>query len=796
MTDTKKPGAKRAPAKKTTSSKTTAAKKSAAKRPRKSPSKKPSNGKRSWLKIIWSFSWKAGVALAAVLLFVGIYLDSVVKDRFDGQLFDLPTVVYARILNLSPGENITIKEMRNELDVLNYRKVSQPRYPGEYSSSSTRIELIRRPFEFADGPEPDRHVMLHFSSSGLQRIQSLESKGDLGYLRIEPKMLGMLEKDQNEQRLFLRRDQFPEVLVDALLATEDRDFYQHDGVSPLAIGRALVANIKAGRTVQGGSTLTQQLAKNLFLTRDKTLWRKVREAYIALILDYRYSKDRILEAYLNEVYLGQSGGDAIHGFALASRYYFGQPIQELRIDQLAMLVGMVKGPSYYNPIRYPERTKTRRDLVLRLLMQQDMLTAQQYEQAVNRPLDTQSKPRIASRQPAYFQQLNIELKEKVGDNFKAETGLRLFTSLDPVSQSKLEQAIAKKVPELAKRAGKELEAAAVAVDRHSGEIRAMVGGKRVGYEGFNRALNASRPIGSLVKPAIYLTALEQPEKYNLATTLHDTPLSLKGSKGSVWSPRNFDRKFRGDVPLYLALAKSLNVPTVRLGMELGIPEVSATLERLGVDKNEIRPVPSMFLGSFSLTPFEVAQMYQTVTNSGKRAKLSALRSVIDMDGNVLYQSLPRSSQAVDQQAAWLTTYAMKQGVAQGTGRFLQSQFAWAALAGKTGTSNDSRDSWFVGVDGREVTTVWLGRDDNKSTKLTGSSGALRVYAEYLKQRIPERLELPWPKEVTTLGFQKAANGALEMNCRSEYKLPVWDKSGQIKQQCEKKSNWLNNLFDW
>ncbi|BBM63860.1 penicillin-binding protein 1B [Vibrio alfacsensis] len=796
MTDTKKPSVKKSPAKKATPNKSTTAKSSSAKRPKRSPSKKPSGEKRSWLKTIWSFSWKAGVALAAVLVFVGIYLDSVVKDRFDGQLFDLPTVVYARILTLSPGENISVKEMRNELDVLNYRKVSQPRYPGEYSSSSTRIELIRRPFEFNDGPEPDRHVMLHFSDSGLQRIQSLESKGDLGYLRIEPKMLGMLEKDQNEQRLFLRRDQFPEILVDALLATEDRDFYQHDGVSPLAIGRALVANIKAGRTVQGGSTLTQQLAKNLFLTRDKTLWRKVREAYIALILDYRYSKDRILEAYLNEVYLGQSGGDAIHGFGLASRYYFGQPIQELRIDQLAMLVGMVKGPSYYNPIRYPERTKERRDLVLRLLMQQDMLTAEQYEQAVNRPLDTQSKPRIASRQPAYFQQLNIELKEKVGDNFKSDTGLRLFTSLDPVSQSKLEKAIAKKVPELAQRAGKELEAAAVAVDRHSGEVRAMVGGKRVGYEGFNRALNASRPIGSLVKPAIYLTALEQPEKYNLATTLHDTPLSLKGSKGTVWSPRNFDRKFRGDVPLYLALAKSLNVPTVRLGMQLGIPEVSDTLGRLGVDKQEIRPVPSMFLGAFSLTPFEVAQMYQTLTNSGKRAKLSALRSVIDMEGNVLYQSLPKSSPAVDEQAAWLTTYAMKQGVAQGTGRFLQSQFAWAALAGKTGTSNDSRDSWFVGIDGREVTTIWLGRDDNKSTKLTGSSGALRVYAEYLQQRIPERLDLPWPREVTTLGFQKTPQGALEMNCRSEYKLPVWDKTGQIKQQCEKKSNWLNKLFDW
>lgn len=790
MTNTKKPSTKKAPAKKKTAAKSTAT------RNKRSPGKKPDNGKRSWLKTLWSFGWKAGVALAAVLLFVGIYLDSVVKERFDGQLFELPTVVYARILNLSPGENITIKELRNELDVLNYRKVSTPRYPGEYSSSSTRIELIRRPFEFADGPEPDRHVMLHFSDGGLQRIQSLESKGDLGYLRLEPKMLGMLEKDQDEQRLFLRRDQFPEILVDALLATEDRNFYQHDGVSPLAIGRALVANIKAGRTVQGGSTLTQQLAKNLFLTRDKTLWRKLREAYIALILDYRYSKDRILEAYLNEVYLGQSGGEAIHGFGLASRYYFGQPISELRVDQLAMLVGMVKGPSYYNPIRYPERTKDRRDLVLRLLMQQNLLTAQEYDQAASRPLDTQSNPRIASRQPAYFQQLNIELKEKVGERFKAETGLRVFTSLDPVSQSKMEKAIAKKIPELAKRGGKDLEAAAVAVDRHSGEIRAMVGGKRAGYDGFNRALNASRPIGSLVKPAIYLTALEQPEKYNLGTTLHDTPLSLKGSEGTVWTPRNYDRKYRGDVPLYLALAKSLNVPTVRLGMELGIPEVTNTLERLGVSKNEIRPVPSMFLGAFSLTPLEVAQMYQTLTNSGKRARLTALRSVIDMEGHVLYQSLPRSSREVDEQAAWLTTYAMKQGVAQGTGRYLQNQFSWAALAGKTGTSNDTRDSWFVGVDGREVTTIWLGRDDNKPTNLTGASGALRVYAEYLSQRIPERLALPWPREVTTLGFKQTAEGGLEMNCRSEYKLPVWDKTGQAKQQCEKKSNWINDLFNW
>ncbi|WP_306331657.1 penicillin-binding protein 1B [Vibrio injensis] len=752
----------------------------------------------SWWRRLWGITWKCALALLAVLLFAGLYLDSVVKQRFEGQLFDLPTVMYARVLTLQPGDSITLAEVRNELDILNYRKVSQPRLAGEYSSSATRIELIRRPFEFADGPEADRHVMLTFDQNGLQQIQSLEARqGQLGFFRLDPKMLGMLERNALEQRLFLRREQFPEVMVDALLATEDRYFYQHDGISPWSIARAMLANLKAGRTVQGGSTLTQQLAKNIFLSSDRTLWRKVREAYLALIIDYRYSKDRILEAYLNEVYLGQNGREAIHGFGLASRLYFGQPLQELRIDQLALLVGMVKGPSFYHPVRFPERARERRDLVLRLMMDQNILTAQQYQQAIDRPLDVQSQPRIASRQPAYFQQVSIELRAQLAERFQADQGLRVFTSLDPVSQAKLEQAIAEQVPVLAKQAGNELEAAAIAVDRTSGEIRAMVGGKRTGYDGFNRALNASRPIGSLVKPAVYLTALAQPERYHLATTLMDKPISLKGSEGSVWTPRNFDRQYRGDVPLYQALAKSFNVPTVQLGMALGIDNVSKTLQQLGVDSQEIRPVPAMLLGAFSLTPYQVAQMYQTVTNSGRKAPLSALRSVVDLQGNVLYQSIPRVSQVVDEQAAWLTTYAMKQGVQQGTGRYLTNQFAWAALAGKTGTSSDRRDSWFVGVDGREVTTIWLGRDDNQPTQLTGASGALRVYAEYLRQRTPEVLSLPWPSGITMMGFKPTASGALQADCSNEFTLPVWDRSGEMKKQCENRpQEWLKNLFRW
>ncbi|CAM3501767.1 Penicillin-binding protein 1B [Vibrio aerogenes CECT 7868] len=765
---------------------------------KKSPasSGKPKGNKQSgWMKKFWKFGWKFGLTVATVVIFYGFYLNSVISKRFESQPYDLPTIVYARILNLSPGDQVSLQDIRHELDVLNYRKVARPRFAGEYSASSSKIEVIRRPFEFTDGAEPERHVMLFFNGDQLSRIYSMDMKKDLGFLRIEPKMLGMLEKNTPEQRLFLRREEFPEVMVDALLATEDRHFYQHDGIAPFAILRALVANVKAGRTVQGGSTLTQQLVKNIFLTNKRTLWRKLQEAYMALIIDYRFSKDRILEAYLNEVYLGQNGAEEVHGFGLASRLYFGQPLQELRIDQLALLVGMVKGASYYNPVRFPKRARTRRDLVLKLMMQQDILTAKQYAQAVVRPLDLQKYPHIARRQPAYFQQLSIELKHKIGDLYQADKGLKVFTTLDPVSQQELENAVR---ISLARLGNKKLESAAIAVDRHSGEIRAMVGGKRAGYDGFNRVLNASRQIGSLVKPAVYLTALSDPQEYNLTTALKDEPLSLKSAKGDIWTPQNFDRKFRGEVPLYLALAKSINIPTVRLGMKLGIQSVSRTLVHLGIDENEIRPLPSMFLGAFSLSPIQVAQMYQTLTNSGKKSPLSALRSVIDLDGNVLYQSIPKSKQAVSQQAAWLTTYAMKKGVMEGTGRYLNSRFSWAALAGKTGTSNDLRDSWFVGIDGREVTTVWVGRDDNKPTGLTGASGALRVYAAYLERRGPEKLTLPWPKGITMIGFDKQRDGTLKLACEEPLKFPVWDVGNRIKEQCkrDKPLHWLRKIFEW
>lgn len=755
--------------------KTTTAKKTASSK--RSASKK--NGSRSWkirvLRYLVILGFKFALIGIAISLVVGIYLDQIIKDKFQGQMWQLPATVYGRVLDLKPGMDISKRTVVAELKALKYLKVIKPIHPGEYAVSATRIELIRRPFDFVEGPEPANHVSLEFAKTKLVAINKIPSYRRLQFLKIEPQMLGMLNaRSSDEQRIFIPREQFPEVLIDALLATEDRNFFHHDGVSIVSILRALVANLKAGHTVQGGSTLTQQLAKNLFLTTERTLWRKLRELYIAVIIDHRYSKDRIIEAYLNEVYLGQSRGDEIHGFGLAARLYFGRPINELEIQDIALLVGLVKGPSYYNPWRYSARARERRDLVLKLMLKQNILTPRQFERAALKPLGIQKHPKLANSKPAYFQLLKAQLRENIGSEFRVDTGLRVFSTLDPVAQTNLEKAVVKTMPILEKKSGKGLQSAAVVADRKTGEIRAMIGGARPGYAGFNRAINASRQIGSLAKPSVYLTALMQPNKYNLATTLIDAPLAIKGDNGKIWSPKNYSKTYKGEVPLYLALAKSMNVPTVNLGMQLGVNAVRATQKELGLDISKIPQVPSIFLGSFTLTPLEVVQMFQTITSGGKKAPITTLLAVVDLDGRVLYKNNPQAERVVDERAAWLTTYIMKKVVTQGTARSLLWRFGNKALAGKTGTTDNYRDSWFVGADGNNVSTFWVGRDDNKPTKLTGSSGALKIYIDYLSRGDIAPLLLDWPKGIKTYRYKtKSDYMSLDEDCTGDIALPVW-----------------------
>lgn len=723
--------------------------------------------KRRWL---W-FLLKLFLILVVVMVAYGVYLDQKIRSRIDGKVWQLPAAVYGRMVNLEPDSLYSKQEMIKLLEATQYRQVTKMTRPGEFTVQANSIEMIRRPFDFPDSKEGQVRARLSFSGDRLESIENMDSGRQFGFFRLDPRLITMLSSPNGEQRLFVPRTGFPDLLVDTLIATEDRHFYEHDGISVYSIGRAVLANLTAGRAVQGGSTLTQQLVKNLFLTNKRTLWRKANEAYMALIMDARYSKDRILELYLNEVYLGQSGDDQIRGFPLASLYYFGRPVEELSLDQQALLVGMVKGASLYNPWRNPKLALERRNLVLRLLQEQQVIDQELYDMLSARPLGVQPRGGVISPQPAFMQMVRQELQSKLGDKVKDLSGVKIFTTFDSVAQDAAEKAVTEGIPALIKqRKLKDLETAMVVVDKTTGEVRAMVGGANPQFAGYNRAMQARRSIGSLAKPATYLTALSQPNQYRLNTWIADAPISLRQPNGQVWSPQNDDHRYSGQVMLVDALARSMNVPTVNLGMALGLPAVTETWTKLGVPKEQLHPVPAMLLGALNLTPVEVAQAFQTIASGGNRASLSVLRSVIAEDGSVLFQSFPQAEQAVPPQAAYLTLYTMQQVVQRGTGRALAAKFPKLHLAGKTGTTNNNVDTWFAGIDGREVVITWVGRDNNQPTKLYGASGAMAIYQRYLSNQSPVPLELTPPEDIVEMGVDDMGY----FQCGGGFRtLPVW-----------------------
>lgn len=757
----------------------------------------------------WRWFWflvKLGIVMAILLGIYGVYLAGKISDRLDGKVWDLPAAVYGRTVNLEPGMDYSLNEMVKLLEGMQYRKVTKITRAGEFSVTGNTIQMLRRPFDFPDSKEGQINARLTFGSSGLEKIENVDNGREFGFFRLDPKLITMLQSANGEQRLFLARSGFPDELVKALLVTEDRNFYEHDGISITSIGRALLANLTAGRAVQGGSTLTQQLVKNLFLSNERTLVRKANEAYMALIMDYRYDKDRILELYLNEVYLGQSGDEQIRGFPLASLYYFGRPVDELSLDQVALLVGMVKGASVYNPWRNPQNALERRNVVLKLLQTQGgVIDQEMYDVLSARPLDVKEKSGVITPQPAFMQLVRQELREKLGDKVDDLSGVKIFTTLDPVSQDAAENAVEEGVKAIrAERKKPELEGAMVVVDRISGEVRAMVGGSQPQFAGFNRAMAAERSIGSLAKPMTYLTALGIPDTYRLNTWLDDQPLTINvPGGGGTWSPRNDSKTFSGRVMLVDALARSINVPTVNLGMAVGLDAVADTFVRLGAPAKNIQKVPAMLLGAVNLTPLQVSQLFQTIGSGGNRATLSALRSVIAEDGTVIYQSFPQAQRAVAPQAAYMTLYGMQQVVERGTAaRRLGSKFGKYHLAGKTGTTNLMRDSWFVGIDGKEVTVSWMGLDDNSPSGLYGGSGALVLYGRYLDNQPPLALNLTPPEDIAEMFVN--ADGNFVCNGVGVIRaLPVWTTDAQAlcgqqapaQQQGEEAPGWLKEMFE-
>ncbi|HAU5003395.1 bifunctional glycosyl transferase/transpeptidase [Raoultella ornithinolytica] len=752
--------------------------------------------KRTWLWLLF----KLGIVVAVLVAAYGVYLDQKIRSRIDGKVWELPAAVYGRMVNLEPDMQISKNEMVRLLNATQYRQVSAMTRPGEYTVQANSIEMIRRPFDFPDSKEGQVRARLTFDGDHLETIENMENNRQFGFFRLDPRLITMLQSANGEQRLFVKRSGFPDLLVDTLLATEDRHFYEHDGISLYSIGRAVLANLTAGRTVQGASTLTQQLVKNLFLSSERSYWRKANEAYMALIVDARYSKDRILELYMNEVYLGQSGDNEIRGFPLASLYYFGRPVEELSLDQQALLVGMVKGASIYNPWRNPKLALERRNLVLRLLQQQNVIDQELYDMLSARPLGVQPRGGVISPQPAFMQMVRQELQAKLGDKVKDLSGVKIFTTFDSVAQDAAEKAATDGIPALKKqRKLPDLETAMVVVDRFTGEVRAMVGGAEPQFAGYNRAMQARRSIGSLAKPATYLTALSLPNQYRLNTSIADAPISIRLPNGQTWSPQNDDRRFSGQVMLVDALTRSMNVPTVNLGMALGLPAITDTWVKLGVPKDQLHPVPAMILGALNLTPIEVAQAFQTIASGGNRATLSALRSVIAEDGTVLYQSYPQAERAVPAQAAYLTLWTMQQVVQRGTGRQLGAKYPGLHLAGKTGTTNNNVDTWFAGIDGGQVTITWVGRDNNQPTKLYGASGAMSIYQRYLANQTPTPLVLTAPEDVVDMGVDSNGNFVCSGGMRS---LPVWTttpdalcRQGEQMQQQQLEQQQQNNPFN-
>ncbi len=738
--------------------------------------KKNKNKKRSLWRRFLSLLFKLFLVFVAVTVMYGIYLDQQIKERIDGNVWELPAAVYGQIIDLEPESEYSLSDVVTLLIGAQYRQQdTQATRPGEFIVSNDAVEIYRRPFTFPDGEEQAFRVRITFYDNRIDRITNLDTGRDFGLLKIDPKLITMMHSPNGEQRLFVPLKAFPDSLIKTLVATEDKRFYDHHGVSLYSIGRAIYVNLTTGRT-EGGSTLTQQTVKNLFLTNERSLSRKIREAYMAMILDARYSKERILELYLNEVYFGQAGSEEIHGFPLASLYYFGRPVNELTLDQQAVLVGMVKGASLYNPWTQPKQVLERRNVVLKLTEQQGIIDDELYNLLSQRPLSVLPKGGVISPQPAFMQVVRSELRKQLGDKADHLSGMKIFTTFDPVAQAAAEQSVTNEIEKLRKSTNKDLQTAMVIVSRETGEIRAIIGSAEPRYPGYNRAWLTRRAIGSLAKPSTYLTALGQPDRFQLNTWLDDSPLSIKLDNGSYWQPKNYDRKFRDRVMLVDALALSLNVPTVNLGMALGLDATKNTLQALGVPSDRITNLPSRLLGALELTPLETAQMFQTIANNGQRSPLSILRYVLTDKGELVYQNYPKQIQAVSQQSAYLTTYAMQQVVESGTSRSLKRKYGSFNLAAKTGTSNDSRDSWFTGIDGKNVAVVWIGLDDHSPMKLTGATGALKIYSEYLQNNPPKRLSLPIPQNIYMLSIDD--NGQWQCDDRSGRKLPVWTTNTQ------------------
>jgi penicillin-binding protein 1B len=693
-----------------------------------------------------------GVAALAGALYV-LYLDRLVTRQFEGRRWTLPAQVFAAPLELYTGLALSPTQLEQELQRLHYRRAEQLDRPGTYRLQGARVDVALRPARFAD---ETRNAALLSIVAGPQGLESLRDSAGLEVpvLRLEPLLIGSIFPIHGEDRIIVTPQEVPSLLPAALKAVEDRKFDSHHGVDPVAMLRALWVDVRAGQIEQGGSTLTQQLVRSYFLNSRQTLSRKLREAIMAMALDAHFTKADLMNAYINEIFLGQDGDRAIHGFGLASQFYFGKPLAELDLSEVALLVAVVRGPSYYDPRRHPERARLRRDLVLKVMAEQGLVTAREASAAAHQPLAVSGRP-AGAYFPAYLDFVRRTLRRDYHEQDLTEAGLRIYTSLEPRAQEQAEQALEHeltRLDRLHKRSPAPLEGAVIVTSPQSGDVIAIVGGRNVGYDGFDRALDAHRSMGSLVKPFIYLTALESGH-YNAATVVQDAPVDVKLVNGKHWRPENFTHQTYGPVPVVRALAESLNLATVSVGLDVGLPKVAQTLQRLGLPQPPAQ-VPAMLLGAVEATPLEAAQLFNGLANGGFRNPLRAVRALISSDGKALKAFPLEVTQVATPEVVYQLDRMLVQVMDRGTGRSARALLpASLVVAGKSGTSSDYRDSWFAGFSGSHLVVVWVGYDDNDPTGLTGSAGALPVWAHVMAGLGTNSWEAPMPDKLAEVHIE-------------------------------------------
>ncbi len=681
----------------------------------------------------------------ALLLIAGltlglIYLD--VTRRFEARQAQFPSRLYSDSMNLVVDSEVPAYSLLARLSRLGYRKVNgEPTRSGEYFWADRELRIALREFDYPGERFPGGRVRVQFRGNRVRRITRLDDGRRLEEVRIEPELIATFYSEVQEERSWVALNQFPDNLRRAVLSVEDRNFFHHLGIDPRGMARALWVNLTRGATVQGGSTITQQLAKNLYANRRRDLVRKLLETAAAVMLEARYSKDQILEAYLNEVYMGQRGPVAISGMGEASRFYFRKRPGELSLAESALLAGMISSPGLYNPYRHPEAALARRNRVLNSMVETDDLDRRAFLLAKAAELGVTRQRPGDYRAPYLVDFLEEEIRRVYPDSPPSGAGLRIFTTVDPDLQERAEESLGSGLdrlergyPALRKNPPGTLQGALVALRPSDGAILAMVGGRDYRVSQFNRTYQARRQPGSLFKPFVYLAGFDRAQYdsgfvFTAATPLEDTPLVLV-SGGKRYSPQNYDRQFRTSVTVRQALENSINVPTIRAAGQVGLDHVIAMARRCGLE-SPLPKVPSLALGAAEVTPLEIAAAYATIASGGVRNPVRAIRSVADRNGRILEPDYPSSSRVLSPQAAYLVTDILEGVLLRGTAASAAELGFSGIAAGKTGTTDDLRDAWFAGYTPDLLVVVWVGYDDNRALGLSGAQAALPIWVDFM-----------------------------------------------------------------